>query len=73
MMESSKEKKELEELDEFEVALKKELKVLQECQNSKNLDSCLKCDKIIGCEIRNNYIKAVYKSMNKGITGGFEF
>ena len=70
MIESSEEKKEL---DEFELALKKELKVLQECQNSKNLDSCLKCDKIIGCETRNNYIKAVYMSMNKGVTGGFEF
>ena len=70
MMENSEEKKEL---DEFELALKEELKVLQECQNSKDLDSCLKCDKIIGCETRNNYIKAVYKSMNKGITGGFEF
>ena len=70
MMESSEEKKEL---DEFELALKEELKVLQECQNSKNLDSCLKCDKIIGCETRGNYVKVVYMSMNKGVTGGFEF
>jgi len=61
------------ELDEFELALKEQLKVLQECQASKNLDSCLKCDKIIGCETRNEYIKAVYMSMNKGVTGGFEF
>jgi hypothetical protein len=69
-MKDSEEKKEL---DEFELALKKELKVLQECQKSRDLDSCLKCDRIIGCETRNNYIKAVYKSMNKGVSGGFEF
>jgi len=61
------------ELDEFELALQEKLKLLQECQNSKDLDSCLKCDKIIGCETRNEYIKAVYMSMNKGVTGGFEF
>jgi len=66
-------KKEKKELDEFELALQDKLKVLQECQNSKDLDSCLKCDKIIGCETRNEYIKAVYMSMNKGVTGGFEF
>ena len=46
---------------------------LKVCQKSKNIDSCLKCEKIIGCKIRNNYVKAVYNSMNKGQSGGFEF
>ena len=71
MMENKK--KSQEELDEFELALKEKLSILQECQKSNNLDSCLKCDKILSCEIRNIYIKAVYMSMNKGVTGGFEF
>ena len=62
-----------EELDEFELALKEKLTTLQECQKSNNLDSCLKCDKILNCDTRNEYVKAVYMSMNKGVTGGFEF
>ncbi len=68
MMESNQE-----ELDEFEKDLQEKLKILQECQKSNNLDSCLKCDKILECETRESYIKAVYMSMNKGVTGGFEF
>jgi len=62
-----------EELDKFEKDLQEKLKLLQECQKSNNLDSCLKCDKILDCETRETYIKAVYMSMNKGATGGFEF
>jgi len=61
------------ELDEYEKKLEEETKRLKECQNDKMVDSCLKCDKIIGCEIRNSYVKAVYDSMNKGQSGGFEF
>ena len=71
MMENKK--KSQEELDEFELALKEKLSTLQECQKSNNLDSCLKCDKILSCETRESYVKAVYMSMNKGVTGGFEF
>ena len=68
MMETNQEK-----LDEFEKDLQEKLKILQDCQKSNNLDSCLKCDKILECETRESYIKAVYLSMNKGVTGGFEF
>ena len=67
------EDKEKKVLDEFELALEDKLKELQECQALNSIDSCLKCKKIIGCDIRNTYIKAVYMSMNKGATGGFEF
>ena len=69
-MESETAKKEL---DEFELALQEKLKLLQDCQTSQDIDSCLKCDKIIGCQTRDEYVKAVYMSMNKGVTGGFEF
>jgi len=46
---------------------------LQECQTSQHVDSCLKCDKVLDCAVRDNYVKAVYESMNKGQGGGFEF
>ncbi len=59
--------------DKWELALDEPLKLLKECQISKNIDSCFKCENILNCEIRENYIKAVYESMNKGSGGGFEF
>ena len=59
--------------DKFDLALDVKLKELKECQKNNNLDSCLKCEKIIGCELRNSYVKAAYETMNKGSGGGFEF
>jgi len=46
---------------------------LQECQKNQNVASCLSCDKVLDCEIRDTYVKSVYESMNKGEGGGFEF
>ena len=66
-MESNQEK------DKWQLALEEKLKELKECQQNQNLNSCLKCEKVIGCELRNTYVKAVYESMNKGSGGGFEF
>ena len=43
------------------------------CQKEQGVESCMKCEKIIGCEIRNDYVKKVYESMSKGEGGGFEF
>lgn len=54
-----------------DLSAKKEL--LQKCQQSKNIDSCMKCEKIFECETRKTYVKAVYESMAKGQGGGFEF
>ena len=59
--------------DKFKKELLEKLKKLKECQESSNLKSCLKCEKIIGCKLRNEYVDSVYKSMNKGEGGGFEF
>ena len=59
--------------DQWELALDKQLAILQECHNTHNIDSCMKCDKILKCQIRDTYVKAVYESMNKGSGGGFEF
>ncbi len=60
-------------LDEFEIKLQVELENIQKCQSEHNVQSCLKCEQIIGCVIRKSYVKAVYESMNKGASGGFEF
>jgi len=60
-------------LDEYEAKLELELKNIRECQQQKNVDSCMKCALIIGCETRERYVKASYKSMNKGGGGGFDF
>jgi hypothetical protein len=57
----------------YEIKLDEAKKVLVQCQESKELDSCLKCPQIIGCEIRNAYVRSVYESMSKGEAGGFDF
>ncbi|MEA3513237.1 MAG: hypothetical protein U9R37_06515 [Campylobacterota bacterium] len=59
--------------DKWQIALDEELVLLKNCQKSKNLESCMQCDKILDCEVRDKYIKVVYESMNKGSGGGFEF
>ncbi|WP_458701237.1 hypothetical protein ACKGJI_03795 [Sulfurospirillum sp. 1307] len=60
-------------MDKFEKALEEKTKELKECQKSKNLDSCLKCEKVLECTIRDEYVKAAFDSMSKGQSGGFEF
>jgi len=61
------------EKDKWQVALDKALKALQDCQQSKGVDSCMKCSEIFECKIKESYVLAVYESMNKGSGGGFEF
>ena len=60
-------------LDEWQIILTQKKSQLQECQKEKHLESCMKCDKVLECTIRDGYIKAVYDSMSKGKGGGFEF
>jgi hypothetical protein len=57
----------------FEQKLDKELKNLEDCQKKHQVKSCSDCEHYIGCEVRKNYVNAVYNSMSKGATGGFEF
>ncbi|QOG11349.1 hypothetical protein [Arcobacter sp. FWKO B] len=61
------------ELDVWQKALEAKLNELQSCQNSKNVDSCFKCNLTLECILRKEYVKAVYESMSKGSMGGFEF
>ncbi len=59
--------------DKWQIALDTQLVTLKQCQASHNVDSCMKCPKILECETRDTYVKVVYESMNKGSGGGFEF
>lgn len=60
-------------LDKWQIALAAKKEELEACQKQQHVQSCLKCPKLLECEIRESYIKAVYDSMNKGQGGGFEF
>ncbi|EEO26295.1 hypothetical protein [Helicobacter winghamensis] len=46
---------------------------LKICQESKGLKTCGNCQEVLECAIRNDYVSAVYLSMNKGNGGSFEF
>ena len=39
----------------------------------KRSKSCLGCEEINSCDLRDSYVKAVYDSMSRGGGGGFEF
>jgi len=58
---------------EYEVRLDDAKQSLSECQLSKAIESCLNCPELIGCPIRTHYVRAVFESMSKGETGGFDF
>ena len=57
----------------FEARLDAALAAMQQCQKEKAVKSCSLCEFYIGCETRRAYVQAVYDSMSKGETGGFEF
>jgi len=60
-------------MDKWEIALEDKIEELKKCQASKGLNSCLGCKEINNCDTRNSYLTAVYESMNRGESGGFEF
>ncbi|KIM04813.1 MAG: hypothetical protein KN64_06455 [Sulfurovum sp. AS07-7] len=60
-------------MDKYEEALNEQIEILKKCQEEHQLKSCLSCDKLFECALREEYVKAVYESMNKGQGGGFEF
>ncbi len=63
----------MQETNVFEERLDAELAKMQQCQVEKAVKSCSQCEFYIGCDIRRAYVQAVYDSMSKGETGGFEF
>jgi hypothetical protein len=60
-------------LDIWDKALEVKLQELKTCQANHNVSDCFDCDKLLACELRREYVKAVYESMSKGSMGGFEF
>jgi multimeric flavodoxin WrbA len=60
-------------LDAWQIALVSKKTQLETCQTEHQVSSCMQCTKLLDCEIRDDYIKAVYDSMSKGAGGGFEF
>ncbi|TLD97466.1 hypothetical protein LS71_001565 [Helicobacter jaachi] len=63
----------LHENDIYTQNLDTQITLLQQCQRDKGFTSCLACKQLIGCEVRQAYVKAVYESMSKGQQGGFDF
>lgn len=61
------------EADKFELYLEEMIVKLNGCQDAKSLKSCSDCESFFTCELRRDYVNAVYNSMSKGDTGGFEF
>jgi hypothetical protein len=59
--------------DEWELKLEDQLQILKNCQADKNLAGCESCSIFFECDVRKTYVVAVYESMNKGSSGGFEF
>ncbi|QCD52959.1 hypothetical protein [Campylobacter sp. RM16192] len=64
---------ELKQKDKFELELDAKLEILRSCQEQKGLKSCFECENLFECDTRKNYVDAVYNSMSKGDTGGFDF
>ena len=59
--------------DKWELNLEEKTMALKSCQEQNGFKSCLVCTKLLNCDIRDSYVHAVYSSMNKGASGGFEF
>ena len=62
-----------EQTDIFEQRVDESIVKLQACQQDHSVKTCSACEHYIGCETRKSYVNAVYDSMSKGETGGFEF
>ena len=60
-------------MDSYQQDLMDKKTLLQECQKTQDVPSCMDCEKIFECEMRKAYVKAVYESMAHGQGGGFEF
>lgn len=50
------------------------IKKPKECQAKNSLDSCMKCDLLLKCDLRKEYVLSAYESMNEDMKqGGFDF
>ena len=60
-------------VNKFKENLNNQLTIIKNCQEKNSIKNCMQCEQILKCTTRTTYVKAVYASMNKGKTGGFEF
>jgi len=60
-------------LDEWQILLTQKKTELETCQTQYQVKSCMQCNELLTCVLRDSYVKAVYDSMSKGQGGGFEF
>lgn len=60
-------------LDEWQILLTQKKTELETCQTQHQVKSCMQCNELLTCVLRDSYVKAVYDSMSKGQGGGFEF
>jgi hypothetical protein len=56
-----------------EEMLEVKVKELRSCQEKIGKTSCFSCEKVLNCQTKQEYVKAVYESMNQGSSGGFDF
>lgn len=62
-----------EQKDEYELRLDEAISELSQCHEKRAVRSCVDCDEVFTCKIRSSYVDAVYASMSKGASGGFDF
>jgi len=60
-------------LDEWELELKKQRKILEAHMRELGISSAMECPDFPNCKVQEAYVQAVYNSMSKGAGGGFEF
>jgi hypothetical protein len=60
-------------LDEWELELKKQRKLLEAHMKELGITSEMDCPDFPNCKVQEAYVRAVYNSMSKGRGGGFEF
>jgi len=59
-------------LDEWEIELKKQKKILETHMKKLGITSAMDCPDFPNCKVQEKF-EAVYNSMSKGAGGGFEF
>ena len=60
-------------LDEWELELKKQKKLLEAHMKELGITTEMNCPDFPNCKFQEKYVEAVYNSMSKGAGGGFEF
>jgi len=65
--------KDIKVLDEWELILEEKKALMKAHLKEKNIKSEMDCPDFPNCPVQEEYVKAVYASMNKGESGGFEF